>query len=61
MTYILSRGVTRDEVWIGNPICWTFTLVTTNNYDSLAELHTTKITLTTTYIKSSQSSLAVAW
>jgi hypothetical protein len=35
--------------------------VTTNNYDSLAELHTPKITVTTADTKSSQSSLAVAW
>jgi hypothetical protein len=34
--------------------------VTTNNYDSLTELHTPKITVTTAHIKSSQSSLAVA-
>jgi hypothetical protein len=39
-TYILSRGVTRQEVWIGNWIYWTLTLVrTTNNYDNLTELH----------------------
>jgi hypothetical protein len=37
------------------------TLVTTNNYDSLTELHTPKITVTTAHIKSSQASLAVAW
>jgi hypothetical protein len=36
-------------------------LVTTNNYDSLTELHTPKITVTTAHINSSQSSLAVAW
>jgi hypothetical protein len=38
--------------------------VTTNNYDSLTELHTPKITVTTAYIKSSQfamSSPVVAW
>jgi hypothetical protein len=35
--------------------------VTTNNYDSLTELHTPKITVTTAHIKSSLSSLAVAW
>jgi hypothetical protein len=35
--------------------------VTTNNYDSLTELHTAKITVTTAHIKSSQSSLTVAW
>jgi hypothetical protein len=34
--------------------------VTTNNYDSLTELHTPKISVTTAYIKSSQLSLAVA-
>jgi hypothetical protein len=34
--------------------------VTTNNYDSLTKLHTPKITVTTAYIKSSQSSLEVA-
>jgi hypothetical protein len=35
--------------------------VITNNYDSLTELHIPKITVTTAHIKSSQSSLAVAW
>jgi hypothetical protein len=35
--------------------------VITNNYDSLTELHTLKITVTTAHIKSSQSSLAVVW
>jgi hypothetical protein len=35
-------------------------IVTTNNYDSLTDLHTTTITVTTSYM-SSQSSLAVAW
>jgi hypothetical protein len=38
--------------------------VTTNNYDSLTELHTPKITATTVHIKSSQftmSSPLVAW
>jgi hypothetical protein len=34
--------------------------VTTDNYDSLTELHTPKITLTTPHIKSSRSSLTVA-
>jgi hypothetical protein len=47
---ILSHGVTRDEVWIGNWIYWTLTLVTTNNYDSLTELHTPQITVTTAHI-----------
>jgi hypothetical protein len=38
--------------------------VTTHNYDSLIELHTQKITLTTAHIKSSQfamSSPVTAW
>jgi hypothetical protein len=38
--------------------------ITTNNYDSLTELHTPKITATTAHIKSSQgamSSPVVAW
>jgi hypothetical protein len=35
--------------------------ITTNNYYSLTELHTLKITVTTAHIKSSQSSLVVAW
>jgi hypothetical protein len=34
--------------------------VTTNNYDSLTELHTPKITVTTEHVKSFQSSVAVA-
>jgi hypothetical protein len=38
-----------------------FISVTTNNYDSLTELHTPKFAVTTAHIKSSQSSLAVAW
>jgi hypothetical protein len=36
-------------------------LVTTNNYASLTELHTPKITVTAAHVMSSQSSLAVAW
>jgi hypothetical protein len=31
------------------------------HYDGLTELHIPKITVTTAHIKSSQSSLAVAW
>jgi hypothetical protein len=53
--------VTRDEVLIANWICWTLTHVTANNYDSLTELHTQKVTVTTEHKKSSQYSLAVAW
>jgi hypothetical protein len=34
--------------------------VTTNNCDSLAELHTPKITVTTTHINSSQTSLVMS-
>jgi hypothetical protein len=51
--------VTRDGVWIGNRIIGHLQNVTTNNYDSLTELHTPQITVTTAHIKSSQSSLAV--
>jgi hypothetical protein len=53
--------MTTDQVWIGNWIYCNYTLVTTNNYGNLTELHTPKITVTTAHIKSSQSSLAVAW
>jgi hypothetical protein len=35
--------------------------VTTNDYGSLTELHTPKISVTTEHIKSSQFSLAIAW
>jgi hypothetical protein len=54
-------NVTTDEGYMGNWIYRTLTLVTTNNYDSLTELHTPNITVTTAHINSSQSSLAVAW
>jgi hypothetical protein len=53
--------VTIDGVWTGTCIYWTLTLVNTNNYGSLTELHTAKITVTAAHIESSQSSLAVAW
>jgi hypothetical protein len=53
--------MTRDEVWIGNWIYWTLTLATANNYYRHIELHTPKIAVTTAHLKSSQSSLAVAW
>jgi hypothetical protein len=46
--------MTIDGVWICNRIYWNLKqLVTTNNYDSLTELHTPKIIVTTTHIKSS--------
>jgi hypothetical protein len=35
-------------------------IITTNDYDSLTELNTPKITATTAHIKSSQASLVVA-
>jgi hypothetical protein len=58
----LSRNrVTTDGVWIGNRLYWTLTLVTTDNCDSLTELHTPKITVITSHIKSSRSLVAVAW
>jgi hypothetical protein len=58
---VLLRGcVTVDGVWNGNRIYWTFTLVTTNNHDSLTDLYTTEITVTTAHIKFSQFSIAVA-
>jgi hypothetical protein len=41
--------VTTDGVWIGNWIYWTLTLVSTINYDSLTELHTPNITVTTAH------------
>jgi hypothetical protein len=47
------------ELVIG--IYWKLTLITTNNYNSLTELHTPEITVITAHIKSSQSLLAVAW
>jgi hypothetical protein len=40
-------NVTVDGVWIGDQIYWTLTLVTANNYDSLTELHTPRINVTT--------------
>jgi hypothetical protein len=59
--FVLSRvSVTIDGVWTGNWIYWTLTLVTTNNYDSLTELRTQKITVTTAHVMSSQTSLVVA-
>jgi hypothetical protein len=57
----MSRDMSREEVLIGNWICWTLTLVTTNKYDSLTELHIPKATITTAHMKSTESSLAVAW
>jgi hypothetical protein len=50
-------GVFWIDIWFYR----TLTLVTTNNYDSLSELHAQKFTVTTAHIKTSQSSPAVAW
>jgi hypothetical protein len=36
-------------------------IVTTNNYNSLNDLHIPKITVTIAHVKSSQSSIAAAW
>jgi hypothetical protein len=59
---MLSRdGVTIEWVSIDDWIYFTLTFVTTNDYNCLAALHTPKITVTTTHIKSSHSSLVVAW
>jgi hypothetical protein len=54
------RDYRRGFYWYSD-LLDTFTLVTTNNYDSLIELHTPKITVSTAHMKPSQSSLAVAW
>jgi hypothetical protein len=59
--FVLSRvRVTVDGFWTDNWIYWTLTLVTTNNYYSLTELRTPKITVTTAHVMSSQASLFVA-
>jgi hypothetical protein len=58
---ITCLSVTVDGIWKYNRIYWTLTLGNTNNYDSLTELHTPKITVTTAHTRYSQSSLAVAW
>jgi hypothetical protein len=58
VTYL---SVTRDEIWIGNRTYWTLTLMTTNNYASLIELHTPKSTVTAVHTNSSQSLLVIAW
>jgi hypothetical protein len=57
----VATWLTKDGVWIGNQKYWTLTLVTTNNCGSVTELHTPMITVTAGHIKSSQSSLDVAW
>jgi hypothetical protein len=49
--------VTTDGVWIGNRI---YRTLAERNY-SLPELQTPKLTITTAHVKSSQSSLIVAW
>jgi hypothetical protein len=54
-------SVTGGEVWIGTRIYWTLTLVSASNYDSLAELLTPNISVTTAHIKPAHSLLAVAW
>jgi hypothetical protein len=59
---ILSRDrVTIDGVCIGTQFIEHLQNVAINNYDGLTQLHTPKITVTTGHMKSSQSSLAVAW
>jgi hypothetical protein len=45
----VTYGLSRDGVSFGNRICCTFTPVSTNNYDSLTELRTPKITATTAH------------
>jgi hypothetical protein len=63
----LIKVLSYDWVWpetgFGLVISFTEHLqnVTINNYDSLTERDTPKVTVTTTHMKSSQSSLAVAW
>jgi hypothetical protein len=62
----VSHDRVTTDMWFGLVIRFTEHLqkVTTNNYDSLNELHTPKITLTTAYMKSSQfamSSPVIAW
>jgi hypothetical protein len=47
----------RDKVYVGNWIYWTVTLVITNNYDNLTELHTSKVIT----ITREQFSVAVPW
>jgi hypothetical protein len=55
-------SVTVDGVWIGNWILFEHLQnVTTSNKETLTELHTIKFTVNAEHMKSSQSSLAVAW
>jgi hypothetical protein len=54
-------NMTIDGVWIVIGFIGHLHNVSTNNYENLTELHTPKITVTTTHKKSSQFSLAVAW
>jgi hypothetical protein len=49
--YCHNFWVTIDGVWLSNRIYWT---LTERNYDSLTELHTPQITVTTPHIKSTQ-------
>jgi hypothetical protein len=61
--YCHDFGLTIEGFRIDDLIYWTFTDVTTNNYDRLTELHIPEITVTTARIKSSQfpTPSAVAW
>jgi hypothetical protein len=52
----LSYGMAPEFV-----ILLVWLVLTTNNYDSLTELHTPKITVATAHTKSSQSALVIAW
>jgi hypothetical protein len=58
---ILSHAVAGNGVLIFKGIYWTLTLVTTGNCDSLNELQTQQITVTTEHIKSSQIGRPVCW
>jgi hypothetical protein len=54
--WVTQRGFGFDIGFIDN-----LQIVTTSNYNSLMELHTLNITITTEHIKSSQSSLVISW
>jgi hypothetical protein len=57
----VTRWSDHRQFWIGNRIYLTFILVSTNNSDSLTQVHTPNIAVTTAHTKSSHSELAVAW